>query len=255
MKIYEGTYLTINFEEEYNRVVQFWARSPDNIDAFKKEMLVFTNLYKKYRPKQALWLQQNMKLQLDPETSHWIDQNVNIPCDKCGNEKLAFVVAEDVLAHLTTMNVFEAGVSIATPRHFATEKEARSWLDEKSNEAIKEVKVPPHNITYKGLDKEGRAIIQVKTEPEDISDSIKLFKGLIEESQFIKANIDKYTSLTKREKEVLIYYSKEQKHQEIADQLFLSLHTTRTHIRNIKRKLATTSFSELTKYTKAFGLK
>ena len=68
-----------------------------------------------------------------------------------------------------------------------------------------------------------------------ITNTIKSFKNLIEENEFLKTNIDRYASLTKREREILLHYSKNKTHQVIADELFISLLTVRSHWKNIKR--------------------
>jgi len=52
-----------------------------------------------------------------------------------------------------------------------------------------------------------------------------------------------YGNLTKRESEVLHYLSKGARPQEIADALFISITTVRTHIENIKLKIGADSLS------------
>jgi len=53
-----------------------------------------------------------------------------------------------------------------------------------------------------------------------------------------------YTPLTKREMETLEQLVQAKKDQEIADALFISLHTVHTHVKNIYRKLHVSSRSE-----------
>lgn len=251
MRIYQGPYLTINFEKENDRFVQFWSNSPNCVDSFKAEMIKYTSFYEVHRPSQSLWLHQNFTLQLDDETFLWIEKNVNIPCFEFGNKKAAFVVGKDVLVHLAVIDSFEKAKSIIKVGHFASEKEAISWLDKNTMSSHQKNKT---EITFEGVDQNGNSIIQLKSNSKNISSTIKSFRDLIEENDFIKTNIDKYALLTKREKEVLKLMSTGKKHQEISDQLFLSLHTVRTHWRNIKEKLQITSFNEIIKYTKAFNL-
>ncbi|MDX1544683.1 MAG: hypothetical protein R3214_12135, partial [Christiangramia sp.] len=135
MKIYESDYLIIQYEKKSDRFVQFWKASPPSFDIFKEELLTYTNYYKEHQPSQALWLQQNFSLPLNREIDEWIEENVNIPCVECGNEKVAFVVGKDVLVHLSVMNSFEETSSVVNPNHFASEQEARQWLDETSPES------------------------------------------------------------------------------------------------------------------------
>lgn len=251
MKIYEGPFLVIHFERKNNRFVQFWTSSPNNTQEFKSEMLTYTSYYRKHKPTQTLWLQKNFTLDLNSETQIWIEKEVNIPCVNYGNKKAAFVVGKDVLSHLSVINSFEETNSIVRPSHFATEQEALDWLNSTPAVSNEQAKT---EIRFEGVDKEGNSIIKVKSPSNDITNTIKSFRSLIEENEFFKTNIDNYILLTKREKEVLALYAKGYKHQAIADKLHLSLYTVRTHWRNAKNKLDIKSFSDLMKYVAAFNL-
>jgi DNA-binding NarL/FixJ family response regulator len=59
----------------------------------------------------------------------------------------------------------------------------------------------------------------------------------------IQENID-LQKLSTREKEILDFLSKGLRYKEIADNLFLSTETVRTHIRNIYEKLQVNSRTE-----------
>jgi len=63
---------------------------------------------------------------------------------------------------------------------------------------------------------------------------------------FQKPKVDKpeYTNLSAREKEILDYLSKGFRYKEIAAELFISIETVRTHIRNIYEKLQVNSRTE-----------
>ncbi|MCG9970614.1 response regulator transcription factor [Christiangramia crocea] len=252
MKIYESDYLIIQFEKENDRFVQFWKSSPASFKTLKVELLNYTGLYEKYRPSQALWLQQHFSLPLDKQMDEWIETNVNIPCVENGNEKVAFVVGKDVLVHLSVINSFEETSSIVNHNHFASEKEAREWLDESDTAHDTNSEI---TILFEGIDENGNSIIKIKRPSGDIFNTIKSFSNLIEENKFIKSNIEKYSKLTKREKEILVIFSKGLKQQEIADELFISIQTLRTHWKNIKKKLEIKSLTEVVKYVQAFEMK
>lgn len=252
MKLYEGDYLLINFEKDNDRFVQYWKESPPGFEELKGEMLTYTRLYKKYKPTQTLWLQQNFKLPLNKEIDEWVEKNVNIPCMECGNEKVAFVVGKDVLVHLSVMESFEETDSVINHSHFATEKEARCWLDETSQKNSNSSKI---TILFEGVDKDGDSIIRIKRPSEEIANTIRSFSNLVEENEFIKANIDKYSKLTSREKEIMVVFSRGLKQQEVADELFISVQTLRTHWKNIKRKLDIKSLAEVIKYVRSFDMK
>lgn len=249
MEIYKGPYLTISSENKNNRFVQKWDSSPPSIEVFKKEMLAYISFYKKLCPSQTLWLQKSFSLDIDFNTKLWIERHINQPGKRFGNKKIAFVVSEDVLSHSTVIETFEENQSCLTPRHFATEKEARQWLNY-SHIAANNISKP--KILFSGEENDGSSVFSLKIPSSSIKDVIKSLKKIHQENEFVNTNTAKYSLLTKREKQILILYSKGLKHKEIADMLCISLLTVRTHWKNTKRKLQIKSFSEIIQYTKAF---
>ena len=173
MKINESDLLTIHFEKETNCFVQFWKTSPKTFEDLKMEFLIFTSFYKKYKPTNTLWLQENFCLPLNVDINNWIEEHVNVPCVENGNRKVAFVVGKDVLVHLSVMNSFKETKSIISPL---------------------------------------------------------------------------------REKEILVIFSKGMRHQEVADELFISVQTLRTHWKNIKNKLEIKSIADVIMYVNSFDM-
>lgn len=251
MILYRGPYLVISFEKENDLFVQFWSIPPKNIRHFKNEMIIYTNLYKEYKPSYTLWLQQNFTLQLNDEVNIWIEEIVNIPCFEYGNKKAAFVVGKDILAHLTVIDSFEKKKSVIKPVHFATEENARNWLKESINLVENDLKT---EITFEGIDENGNLIIVVKKSQKSVANTIKLLRDIIEENKFIKNNIDKYSSLTKREREILKLRATGITYKDISKQIFLSPYTVQTHFRNIKKKLNINSFNDIIRFKKYFDL-
>lgn len=77
---------------------------------------------------------------------------------------------------------------------------------------------------------------------------------LIEENKFLRENQALFSSLSKREKEVLRCLALGHNSQEIADELFISEATVKTHRRNIRNKLRADSTLYLVKFAQAFNL-
>lgn len=255
MRLHDSDFLRIELEEENDCFVQFWKMSPDNFTILKKEFKIFISLYKEYTPSKTLWLQQNFQLPITLEMHRWIEENVNIPCVELGNQKVAFVVGKDVLAHLSVMSFFEDSNSVIHPLHFATEKEAHQWLNGSKDFKSNIINHNGINILFEGVDDEGNSIIKIKQSSGDITNTILSFGHLIEENNFLKANISKYSKLTKREKEIMVIFSKGLRQKEVAEELYISIETLRTHWKNIKRKLGIKSLAELIKYVNAFDMK
>ena len=251
MVLYESDFLRINYEKENDCFVQFWKNSPESFKTLKEEFIKYKSLFQEHSPTRTLWLQQNFKLEITGEIHCWIEKNINIPGVENGIEKVAFVVGKDVLVHLTVMSYFEENNSVIHPLHFATEKEARLWLnDEKNNQKPN----PKIKILFEGVDKEGNSIIKVKRPSADITQTLLSFGHLIEENEFLKSNISNFSKLTKREKEIMVIFSKGLRQKEVADNLFISIETLRTHWKNIKRKLGIKSLADVIKYVKAFDM-
>lgn len=85
-------------------------------------------------------------------------------------------------------------------------------------------------------------IISIADDVEAITEKIKTLSSQQEESNNIKE------PLSNREKEIIVLVVKGMTNKEIADKLFLSVHTVITHRRNIARKLEIHSATGLTIY-------
>lgn len=77
---------------------------------------------------------------------------------------------------------------------------------------------------------------------------------LLEENNFLRKNYEKFTQLTKREKEVLRCLALGRTAAELSEELHISVATAETHRKNIKRKLDIGSSFDLSQYARAFDL-
>lgn len=77
---------------------------------------------------------------------------------------------------------------------------------------------------------------------------------LLEENNFLRQNLNRYSRLSKREREVLKYMALGKSSAETAKDLFISLGTVDTHRKNIRQKLETKSYFELSQYARSFDL-
>jgi DNA-binding CsgD family transcriptional regulator len=252
MQLYQGKYLTINFEKQEDLFFQQWNDLELTIEEFKTEMLVYCELYKQYTPSFTLWNQQNFTLQLDEKTYGWIEEYINMPCFEYGNKKAAFIVGKDVLAHLEVSNSFKEVKSVINVKHFLLEEKAREWL--KSIDVQLSAKENAE-IFFDGVDDNGHAIFKINTtSTDDVERVIKLFKELIEDVNFTKKYKEAYALLTKREKQVLKLYAEGESMKMISEKLIVSIHTISTHIKRIKYKLNIKSSYQALKYVKAFDV-
>jgi DNA-binding CsgD family transcriptional regulator len=77
---------------------------------------------------------------------------------------------------------------------------------------------------------------------------------LLEENNFLKKNIEKFATLTTREKQILKFMALGKTSSEISSELHISPSTAETHRKNVKRKLAISSSFDISLYARAFDL-
>src|SRR5690606_30596977 len=76
----------------------------------------------------------------------------------------------------------------------------------------------------------------------------------LDQDSYIRQHYRKFSELTTREKEIIALLANGKSSAEIADMLFISLHTVSTHRRNIIRKIECKTFAELLRFAMAFDL-
>ncbi len=76
----------------------------------------------------------------------------------------------------------------------------------------------------------------------------------LEENNFLRKNSGKFSQLSPREREILSLMAFGKSSKETAEELFIAQNTVETHRKNIKQKLATSSYYELSTYARAFDL-
>jgi len=204
-----------------------------------------------------MWLLKNITFKPSDVTKKWVDENISKPIFKAGFiaknqdgfDQVAFVVGQDVLAYLDTMAIFKGNSSSDfKPKYFATETDARNWLNEKFN--IIDIKEQNQNlaITFKGIDDNGEVVFELREQATNFDGTINLFKTILEQNLFVKNNVEKYSSLTPREKETLKFIIRGYTNQQISEKMHVSSHTIRTHRNRIWKKLDVKQISECLSY-------
>ncbi|WP_210463214.1 helix-turn-helix domain-containing protein [Rufibacter roseolus] len=77
---------------------------------------------------------------------------------------------------------------------------------------------------------------------------------VLEENAFLRQHYQRFALLGPREREVLRLVALGKSSQEISQEMYISEKTVNTHRRNIKTKLNTHSFFEISQYARAFDL-
>lgn len=238
--IFKGSFLTIKHNTLKTTFYQSWHNVKNlTIEAFKKEMLVYTELYASKKPSFTIWDQTNFPLLLDKNDFEWIEENVNIPCLAFGNQKCAFVVGQDVLAHISVMDSFNEVQSCIQPQHFGSISDAEKWL--KSKQTIEKNDII---VEFEGVNNDGENIFKITSLSKNVENTLKVIKRYINNQDFFKRNKELFYSLTKKEREILLNFGQGKALKEIAYDSNTSIHTVRTHWKNIKRKLSINSTKE-----------
>lgn len=97
-------------------------------------------------------------------------------------------------------------------------------------------------------------IIHVAIQANMLSYAGKKLNKLVEEDLFVSKHIRRFSLLSLREKEVIKLIVEGKSSSDIANILFLSIHTVNNHRKNIIHKLEITSLSQLIKMAVCFGL-
>ena len=257
MEVYNGPHLFIKHEQANSRLICTWKSSPLNDLAYRKELTEHLHIAQNIKPSQIMWLLENLTFKVSDDTKKWVDENISKPIFKSGFiaknqdgfDQVAFVVGLDVLAYIETMGIFnENSTSGFNPKYFAKETEARNWLNEKFN--TKDTKEENQNleITIKGTDDSGKAVFELREQAANFDGTINSFKTILDQNRFMRNNIEKYSSLSPREKEVLKFIIKGHTNNQISEKMYVSHHTIRTHRNRIWNKLEINHFRDCLKY-------
>lgn len=103
-------------------------------------------------------------------------------------------------------------------------------------------------------DEKGHKLIHIALPATHLETAIFRSQCLTQLNEYAYKNYQRYSALTKREKELIILIAEGKSSGYIAEKLFLSIHTINNHRKNIIRKLGTSSLAELIRFAIAFGL-
>jgi len=257
MEVYNGPHLIIKYEQENSRLINTWKSSPTNDVAYREELIEHLHIIQKIKPSQVMWLLKNLTFKVGDVTKIWVDENISKPIFKAGFiaknqtgfDQVAFVVGHDVLSYIEVISIFkESYLNGFKPKYFVTEIEARNWLSEEFNTKGYKDEDPKLAITFKGIDDNGKVVFEFREQASKFDSTINSFKTLVEQNYFMRSNVEKYSSLTPREKETLKFVVKGYTNKQISEKMDVSHHTIRTHRNRIWKKLEIKHFSDCLKY-------
>ena len=248
-------HLVIKYEQKNSTLINTWKSSPPDDVAYRKELVKHLHIAEKIKPSKVMWLLENLTFKPSDVTKKWVDENISMPIFKAGFitknqdgfDQVAFVVGHDVLAYIEVMDIFnEHSTSGFKPKYFASETEARNWLNDKFNTKNNKGEGSNVAITFKGINDNGN--YEFKGEVSNFSYAINDLKTIIEQYHFMRNNIEKYSSLTPREKETLKLIIKGYTNEQISEKMYISFNTVRTHRNSIWKKLEIKQITDCLRY-------
>jgi DNA-binding CsgD family transcriptional regulator len=253
MEIYNGPHLVIKYEQNNSRLINTWKSNPHDDVAYRKELIEHLGMAQKTKPSQIIWILNKKTFKPTVATKKWVDESILKPIFRAGFvnrridgfDQMAFISGADILV---LMQGVEKSTDQFNSKYFSTEKEAISWLSEEPKTKDNESDNLNLSITFKGIDDNRKIVFELKEDASKFDGTINLLKTIIEQNNFMRNNIKKYSSLTPREKEVLKFIIKGYTNKQISEKLYVSHNTIRTHRNRIWKKLDITQVSECLSY-------
>jgi DNA-binding NarL/FixJ family response regulator len=164
--------------------------------------------------------------------------------------------AEDALAELPRSDVDVVLMDINLPGKSGIECVAELKHQRKDIQIIMLTIFEDEDSIFKSLQAGASGYVLKKTSPAQLLEAVKdvnnggspmssqIARKVVASFQSTKESPGKHEELSLREMEILTYLSKGYRYKEIADLLFISIETVRTHIRNIYEKLQVHSRTE-----------
>jgi len=258
MEVYNGTHLLIKYEKENSRLISIWKSSPPNDMAYREELIEYLEISKKIKPCQMIWILGKKTFKPTVATKKWVDESILNPIFKAGFVKrradgfdqLAFIFGQDVSVLIQGLENPSAGFN---PKYFANKIEAINWLSKESKAIDHKTINQKLDITFKGIDDNGKVVFEFKEDASKFDGAVNVLKTILDQNNFMKNNIDKYSSLTKREKETLKLIVKGYANIKIAEKMNVSSNTIRTHRNRVWQKLEIKHLIDCLKYACFFN--
>ena len=97
-------------------------------------------------------------------------------------------------------------------------------------------------------------LMHISIAVNDTCYAAKKMTYLCQQNEFIQKNLQKYDTLTCREKEIIRMIANDDSSYTISDKLYISQHTVNNHRKNILKKLHINNISALIKFALAFNM-
>lgn len=256
MNVLDSDIITLNYQQESNLLISSW-KDCSNAEQFVYGIKSCRALCDQVKLSNSLWHFNDYSFVIPPDLQKWADDFLDAPIMQKNNGlvKVAFVVGSDLTALLSAVDLVEAGTAGIQPRYFGAEQQALDYLLAKQeHKTMEQQPLSMPNLSFR-IDKvePNKSQILIDLNSEEIHQYLFLLNRLLKSRTFAMQHVSRFAKLTNREKEVLHLILHDRTTERIAQMLFISLETVKTHRKNISRKLECKSLRELIKYAVFFS--
>lgn len=239
--------ISIEYNEKEDMIVSKLKRietAEDFIRGIKKYKEIFEKIY----PTKGVWDHTDFSLVLSDELQKWVYNFLDKPVSNIGHViSLAHVVPPDVLTQLSITDIYSKNSPLVyRPHYFSHVNQAFQYMTQP------QVPVDDIQLNIEQNNESQRVKITLDIPLDKLPDYLGEFRRMLTNRTFLLEKMHLYQTLSYREKEILTYITRIHSNHEIADRLYLSVDTVKTHRKNIARKLACKHPSELMMY-RVFG--
>ena len=241
--LYADEIITIGHHPNINTLQGSWNNC-ETTEQYLSGMTHFKAAYYKIKPKNTFWDNRDFNFQLNEGLQTWTNSFFYNQVTKDGfNGKVGILMGNEILSSISIDNLFNNGRYELKLRFFKDPQIALDWFSKPFS------KLDIHHlpeISFKEQNGKIQCLFEMAT--EEFHDYFLLLKQLFKNRNFSIQNTEKFYSLTNREREVLKLAIHGKTNFEIADGLFVSVETVKTHRKNILAKLDYRNVRELTNF-------
>ncbi len=241
--LYADQIITIGHHPNINTLQGSWNKV-ENTEQYLSGMTHFKEVYYKTKPKNTFWDNRDFNFQLNEGLQTWTNSFFYNQVTKDGfNGKVGVLMGDEIQSSISIDNLFNNGSYELKLRFFKDEQIALDWF---SKPFLKSESHHLPEISF--TETPGKIQCQFEMASEEFHDYFLLIKQLFKNRNFSIQNAEKFYSLTGREREILKLVIQGSTNFEIADSLFVSIETVKTHRKKIMAKLAFRNVYELTNF-------
>lgn len=131
--IHQSQYFTVFYHEVHGIFESSWLNSQELTSTiFKKEMLIYVELAKKYKPTQYLVNDHDNKFVISIELQDWVNEYIFPHTMHEGVKKFALVVPQEIFAQISLEQTIETGeenIKKIPTQYFPNRETSVQWLN------------------------------------------------------------------------------------------------------------------------------